>query len=559
VRHSLTLYSPHWDACPRAPIPAGESPEPSEGTAQLGPDPQGRSARVTVAADEQVTEFRVLATRPDYDGSQPPHPEWHRRAHLAVMLNPTHDHATQWLYAVDDTGTVTASAMWAVPGEEAADVMSKPLDDPPAAQGEFRQLDQNRFIAQLRIPTSAVWPQPHIPAGLMLRVGFHEECIPEPLTWPEPVAWTRSAPLIFGDLYRDPPPLRVDRLDVPHPVWGPLASTLIIRGSLADDAPRTGTILTEIILPGEGACDQTQTSWQANGSDFQAQTSITFPYRAKWANDLLAMGRVKLTIRDPDQRPLWAGSYPFAFDGGIVVRERYGPCSKTLPQRPQPTAPDFVEQFRTYVLTRLPDYTLRTTRQGAPSDFYLEDKADRAHVDLLSPDALDQVAAMLAARFDEWQDALCALAMWIHHPLIHRHSSTWSRVSGAASIGTIPRLGGSFCGDTARLGAAMAEKIGHKLRVPLRGYSMGLRGHLATLVDTPIGRVVIDGMLGLWFHALDNARLATLEEMRRDPSIVQRMWHSPRAHGHEFFYGVDTQIIRPWQDGHLVWPNGQPD
>jgi len=88
---------------------------------------------------------------------------------------------------------------------------------------------------------------------------------------------------------------------------------------------------------------------------------------------------------------------------------------------------------------------------------------------------------------------------------------------------------------------------------------MGLRGHLATLVDTPIGRVVIDGMLGLWFHTLDNARLATLEEMRRDPSIVQRMWHSPRAHGHEFFYGVDTQIIRRWEDGQLTWPNSQPD
>jgi hypothetical protein len=365
--------------------------------------------------------------------------------------------------------------------------------------------------------------------------------------------------LIFGDLYRRRPLLCVDRLDVPDPVWGPPPSTLVIRGSLADDAPRAGTILTEISLPGDGACDRTQTPWQAGGSNLQTHASITFPHRAKWANDLLAMGRVRLTIRDPDQRPLWVGSYPFAFDGGIIVRERYATQGKALPQRPQPTSPDFVERFRIYVLARLPDYTLRTTRKGAPSDFYLEDKAGQVHVDLLAPDALDQIAAMLASRFGDWQDALCALAMWIHHPLIHRHSSTWSRVSGAASIDTIPRLGGSFCGDTARLGAAMAEKIGQKLHVPLRGYSMGLRGHLATLVDTPIGRVVIDGMLGLWFHTLDNTRLATLEEMRRDPSIAQRVWHSPRAHGHEFFYGVDTQIIRRWENGQLIWPDSQPD
>jgi len=558
VRHSLTLYSPHWDACPRVPPPTDEPPDRLEAAGQMGPDSQGRTAWVTVAADEQITEFLALATRPSYAGPRPLHPEWHSRAHLAVMLNPRHDHATQWLYAVDDTGKVIASSMWAVPGEEATDVMSKPLDDPPAAQGEFRQLDQDRFVARLRVPTPAIWPQSHIPAGLMIRVGFHEECIPEPLTWPEPVAWTKPVPLIFGDLYRHQTLLRIERLEVPEPVWGPPASTLNIRGSLADDAPRTGTVLAEIILPGEDASDRTETPWQSDGSDFQTQATITFPHRAKWANDLLAVGRLRLTVRDPDGRPLWVGSYPFAFDGGIVVRERYG-SHGAPPTRPQPSSSDFVERFRAYILARLPDYRLRTTRQGAPSDFYLEDKAGKVHADLLAPDALDQIAAMLAARFDDWQDALCALAMWIHHPLIHRHSSTWSRVSGAASIDTIPRLGGSFCGDTARLGAAMAEKIGQKLRVPLRGYSMGLRGHLATLLDTPIGRVVIDGMLGIWFHTLDNTRLATLDQMRCDPSIVQRMWHSPRAHGHEFFYGVDNQIIRRWEDGQLVWPTAQQD
>ena len=85
---------------------------------------------------------------------------------------------------------------------------------------------------------------------------------------------------------------------------------------------------------------------------------------------------------------------------------------------------------------------------------------------------------------------------------------------------------------------------------------MGLRGHLCSLVDTPIGQVVIDGMLGLWFHALDNTRLATLDEMRREKEICQRVWYAPRAHGHEFFYGTDNQLIRPWKSGPLVWPSG---
>ena len=83
---------------------------------------------------------------------------------------------------------------------------------------------------------------------------------------------------------------------------------------------------------------------------------------------------------------------------------------------------------------------------------------------------------------------------------------------------------------------------------------MGLRGHLATLVETPMGAVVVDGMLGLWFHTLDNTRLATLGEMRTCREIAERVWYAPRAQDHEFFYGVDSQLVRPFKNGPLVWP-----
>ncbi|MHC4718730.1 MAG: hypothetical protein ACYS5V_17330, partial [Planctomycetota bacterium] len=224
---------------------------------------------------------------------------------------------------------------------------------------------------------------------------------------------------------------------------------------------------------------------------------------------------------------LWAAQYPFGFDAGIIVRERYGPRGGDPPARPEPDDDDFVGAFRRYVLARLPDYRPRTTRDGAPSDFYLADAAGGADLDLADPGWLGRAAEMLADRFGRWDDALCAAAMWIHHPAVTRH---------------------------ARLGAALAERIGRCLGVDLRAHSLGLRGHLCTLVSAPAGRVVIDGMMGLWFHALDNSRLATLEEMRADRRIAERMWYCPRAHGHEFFYGVDNQIIRDWPRGELTYP-----
>ena len=53
-----------------------------------------------------------------------------------------------------------------------------------------------------------------------------------------------------------------------------------------------------------------------------------------------------------------------------------------------------------------------------------------------------------------------------------------------------------------------------------------------------------------------NQRLATLEEMRTDRAVVDRMWFAPRAHGHEFYFGIYDQMIRNPDPGTLVWPEG---
>ena len=64
-------------------------------------------------------------------------------------------------------------------------------------------------------------------------------------------------------------------------------------------------------------------------------------------------------------------------------------------------------------------------------------------------------------------------------------------------------------------------------------------------------------MMGHWYPVVNNTRLATLEEMREQPAIAGRVWYCPRAHGHEFFHGNAHQIIRPWEDGALVWPESE--
>jgi len=515
----------------------------------LGPDEAGLAGRVRVTCHGGVLEFAAEA-----EGASEPapnHPEWHNRSHLAVLLNPGHDHVTKWTYGVDETGAVNATAKWTAPGEEPGAAPTRRIDDPPTAKGRFEALGGGRFRTSLGIPADVVWPDGAPVAGVVIKIGLAGEEVRPALCWPD-ADWAGDAPLAFGDLYAQSPPLAVEQIEIPAPAWDEPA-LLTLRGSATDQAA-SGRLVAEIILPGDSEQVADDVAWRADGRRFEAAVRVVFPHRGKWSNDVRGSGQLRLTFTDDAGRVLWGGQYPFGFDAGIIVRERYGPRGRPLPRRPEPDDPDFVGAFRRYVLARLPDYRPRTTRDGAPSDFYLSDPEGEVDLDLSDAGWLSRVAEMLTDRFSRWDDALCAAAMWIYHPAVTRHSSSWSRVSGRATIETIPRLNGCFCGDTARLGAALAERIGRLTGEKLRAWSMGLRGHLCTLVATPVGRVVIDGMMGLWFHTLDNTRLATLEEMRADRQVVERMWYCPRAHGHEFFHGVDTQIIQDWRAGSLEYP-----
>jgi hypothetical protein len=523
----------------------------------LGPDPQGREARVTVSDEDGTLLVRVVAEAPVQAGARPDHEEYWNRAYLEVLLNPGHDHGTRWQFAVDDRGEVYTASQYAVQGEESGDESLASLDSPPRTEGTFHWMESGGYEAEVRIPSEGLWRDAGTPVGFAVRVGFHEAVIPDPLAWPDRVAWAGSTPLAFGDLYRAAPDLAITEIDIKRPHWGGSPTEILLRGRVAPSGPAGGVLRGRVELPGDRCEDLPGVPWASRDGDVVIAAPVVFPFRAKWANGLVNIARLHLWLSDEKGREVWRAAFPFGFDHGIIVRERFGGAAGEPAARPDAGSATFLEDFRQYILTRLPDYRMQTTREGAPSDFYLADPDGGDSADMSADNSLSEIARMLVDRFPDWQDALCAAAMWVHHPLVTRHSSTWSRVSNRATVETLPRLAGCFCGDTTRLTAALAEKIGDRLGVPVAAYSMGLRGHLATLVDTPVGKVVLDGMLGLWFHTMDNRRLATLEEMRVDREIAERVWYAPRAHGHEFFHRVDNQLIRPWQTGSLKWPEEQ--
>ncbi|HUT37374.1 MAG TPA: hypothetical protein VNE39_28080 [Planctomycetota bacterium] len=549
VLNQASVVAKRW----RGPL----SPQTHEDSVvlRLGPDAEGRRAAIAVEAGAEGIQVAALAEGRG-GGTRPPHPEWYYRDHLVAFLNPGHDHATRWMCAVDDAGEALREATWIAPGEEPGDHPSRALAEPPAAEGDFRRLGEGRFWARVFLPGSEALWRGATPLGLRVKVGFHEEVVPRPLAWPDQPAWMEDLPLSYGDLFAGEPVVAVKAVEFPEPSWGGEASRVVLRMAVAPGGPREGRVDIAAILPEDSEQAQPSVAWAASASGVaDVSLPVVFPHRAKWASDVRLTAALRLTVRDRGGAALWSGQYPFGFDCGVIVRERYGPRGARLPERPAASAHDFIGRHRAYILARLPDYRRRTTREGAPSDFTLEDATGGEHLDLMAPDALGRVAALLAQRFGDWQDALAAAALWAYHPCVTRHSATWAPVANQAAVGAVPRLGGCFCADVARLVAALADEIGERLGVPLRGYTLGLRGHLATLVETPLGRVVLDGMLGHWYPTLDNARLATLDEMRASAEIVQRLWYCPRAHGHEFYFGIHDQIIQRWREKPLRFPS----
>lgn len=504
-----------------------------------------------------------------------PMPEWHLQDHVVIFLDPAHDHTTQRMVAVLRTGELKTQDTWFLNGEEVSDTQTVPLKLPalrPECQVRERSDGGWRFrlrvkLAQLRRQPGVLFPAG--PLGLRIKMACAGAVIHDAPAWPTTDPFWKDGPFGFGDVYgpstggaaQAQAQVRVTALDFGAPVWntGALCSRLKLSTELGGRKLRAGRVRVTLTDTVGGSRTQA-VEWSA-GRGARPRVRVTvptpYPFTAKWAPDIRRIARVGITIEDSRGRVLWQAGFPFGFDAGVLVREPFGlkQGRKTL-ARPQPADPDFVDRFRAWLIARLPAWQWRTTRNGAPSDFFLAAARSRDSLNLMSPTVFTDLARLIHRRFPDWQDGLCAAAMALHHPCLTVHSTTWARIAGTAHTDTVLRLGGTFCSDDARLAARLADELGRLYRVPLRGFELGLRGHLTGLVETPVGEVLIDPMLGLYYHTLDNTRLATLAEMRQDPRIHQRMWALAFSNGHEFFHGVNNQIKRPWLNGPTRFPPG---
>jgi hypothetical protein len=416
---------------------------------------------------------------------------WYYDSHVVFLFDWDHDHRTRHLLALGPDGAVLKeSRELACVGEDEAHMLTAQL--PPAP----RRIDSRP--GELRVDLEGV-PGPV--------VGISAEAV----LGERPTRGVRlvpnRAPLEFADLY--------------------LRNAAVVRGI---DFGSPEWKMHHIRVATDVASPHITTRFMDRSFETTdpGRVPVFFDRRAKWTNGMRLDAALEMTVDD------WRASFPVSFDHGLIPRDRLGEVSDRT--RPAPDDPDFVAKIERYYLAMLPDF-----RRVREDGYWLVAEGHR--IDLLGGRVVDELCALIRSIFDDPADALCAISVLIGSSAGVLHSAPRAHVAAVIDPEDQFALGAGFCGDVANLGGLMAERIAPRYGLEWRSYRAGLDGHVVCAIEWAGAFHIIDPMVGKFFYAMDNRRLATLEEMTRVPEISYRVDCFNRAHGHEFYVGRTIELV----------------
>ncbi|PCJ59463.1 MAG: hypothetical protein COA79_10460 [Planctomycetota bacterium] len=488
------------------------------------------------------------------------HPEWYFYDHVVFQFDPQNNHQFKRTIALMRDGELKLDNQRCLDGEEISDGHASPLDLTPLdIEKEVKEID-NGWAFKITIKLDSIrgdgksYDTINNPIGTRISFTATSDIVYDSIAWPENPNSDFNHLFSFGLLVDEKALVDVDELDFGKPLWetGTITSSVVVSGNVKSDLIPTNIKTVIKTTGGRYLTDQNDLEFSAGS--FKHSIPVHFPFASKWVPDAADIATVEIQICDGDNI-LWSTLYPFGFDLGIIVRDPFGLFSDKTIERPLPSDPKFVDNYRCWLFSKLPNWKPQTTKDGAPSDFFLHSERKEHCLNLMDEDVISQIATLIHNEFDDWQDGLSACSLILHHPCLTTHSGSWSKISSSSTTETVLRLRGCFCCDTARVASHVCDILSEKYNVPFTGYGMGLRGHVTGMIDTPIGEVLIDPMLGITYHTLDNTRLATLQEICGSMELQARVWEKACAHGHEFFNGVDNQTRRPYDRGRLKYLN----
>jgi hypothetical protein len=194
------------------------------------------------------------------------------------------------------------------------------------------------------------------------------------------------------------------------------------------------------------------------------------------------------------------------------------------PARPEDgAAPDFFARMCDYLLARLPGFR----REGGR---YLVSQ-DGLRVDLLGPDPLTPMARAVAERIDGQADQLAACALVLCQPQVLISSGSRARASASTNPASVLWTGGTFCDTYSMILAELVDRMaalqGWKIRSGIvymlrpEGAALEWPNHFWAGVWLNHGVTILDAELGRFFYRRDGRTLAALDDMFEDPSLAE--------------------------------------
>lgn len=344
----------------------------------------------------------------------------------------------------------------------------------------------------------------------------------------------------FADVYLGKAGVTVEEIDFGVPTYLENAGYATLRNG--SDAAATVTVQAENRLTMRRCvtrCAPVQVRLAAG-----ERKKVLFPYFVSSEEKMGGPQRILLSLRE-GRRETWRAAWGIGYCGPLSAYERFGGEVGAV-RNPRPGAKGFMDRKIKWICSRIPNFARLTTRQGAPSDFFLRAEDGSAEFNLMKPGVMQEMADFVAGRFDNDLDRILGIWLFGHAPFLGRHMSFGHHVM--VGVDPLSLIRGNFagaggnCGFHSRLfgGLACHLKLGGKF-MPAHG-SVGVWGHVISAIAVRGSKAIVDADVGHIFLTGDGRKIATLEDMRRDLSIVTTA--GPGELG-RYFHSDDGNIRLP--------------
>ncbi len=333
-----------------------------------------------------------------------------------------------------------------------------------------------------------------------------------------PRYWRLPADAVtFANIYLNDAPVMIESIEFGVPTWDDNVAEATLCNATDDDV--------KVVIHSENRLDMQR---RVNRS---APVEVVVPAGGKvtaefhyFIDQREKMGGVQkvIVLLESEGRTLFRGEWPANYCMPPGTYQKYGADIESS-ANPKPGEADFVAKKIRYICSRIPRFERLTTRDGAPSDFFLRAADESVAFNLMKAGVLDEIGDYIVGLFDNDVDRILGMYFFGYNPSVLRHMSAGHRIMNLA--GPLSIIRGNFAGGGGNCGyhsRGFAGLISH-LKIdgkPLVGHTVSIRGHVISGFHWRGSTALIDNDVGHFMLTADGTDFPTIDDMRTGPDII---------------------------------------